>query len=402
MRANPGGAIAPKDVVGRDPLIKRLWEILEGQSVILTAERRIGKSSVIQKMHEEGRVNTVTILHDVEGRRTPLEFVERVYHDVFSLLSKKKKTAAGAQALLKYLAGVEIAGVVKLPESVAPHWKSLLEKIIEDLMMNQEDTVVFFWDEIPLMLRDIALTCGEEVAMELLDTLRALRQTHGKKLRMVFTGSIGLHHVAAALNEAGHANPATNDMNKVEVTPLDVGDAEELAERLLEGEGLHCERRTETIAAIASLTDYIPFYIHHAVSTLKSHGDHVDPDRVAEVISQALVAEQDPWDLEHYVNRLGIYYGPDRKPVVLAVLDELAAAENILSIDALHIQLQTKRFPESSHSGKDITSGNRETLLGLLKLLRNDHYVRQHPDDGSFEFRFTLIKRWWRTSRGLA
>ena len=41
MRANPGGAIDPKDVVGRDRLIARIWEILEGQSVVLTAERRI-------------------------------------------------------------------------------------------------------------------------------------------------------------------------------------------------------------------------------------------------------------------------------------------------------------------------------------------------------------------------
>lgn len=53
MRANPGGEIAPEDVVGRDRLIARLWETLTRQSVILVAERRMGKSCVVKKMLAE-------------------------------------------------------------------------------------------------------------------------------------------------------------------------------------------------------------------------------------------------------------------------------------------------------------------------------------------------------------
>jgi len=41
MKANPGGQIIPDQVVGRDGLIRDLWETLERQSVLLTAERRI-------------------------------------------------------------------------------------------------------------------------------------------------------------------------------------------------------------------------------------------------------------------------------------------------------------------------------------------------------------------------
>ena len=50
MKANPGGAIAPEDVIGRDKLIANLWNILDRQSVILSAERRMGKTTVIKKM----------------------------------------------------------------------------------------------------------------------------------------------------------------------------------------------------------------------------------------------------------------------------------------------------------------------------------------------------------------
>ena len=50
MKANPGGELALDEVIGRDQLIRRLWDTLNRQSVILIAERRMGKTSVIKKM----------------------------------------------------------------------------------------------------------------------------------------------------------------------------------------------------------------------------------------------------------------------------------------------------------------------------------------------------------------
>ncbi len=43
MRANPGGQIAPSEVIGRDRLIQRLWEILERQSLVLSAQATDGQ-----------------------------------------------------------------------------------------------------------------------------------------------------------------------------------------------------------------------------------------------------------------------------------------------------------------------------------------------------------------------
>jgi hypothetical protein len=47
MRTNPGGGLAPEEVVGRDALIADLWDKLERHSVMMTAERRMGKTSVL-------------------------------------------------------------------------------------------------------------------------------------------------------------------------------------------------------------------------------------------------------------------------------------------------------------------------------------------------------------------
>jgi hypothetical protein len=76
--------------------------------------------------------------------------------------------------------------VLTLPEGSHPQWKRLLVSVVEDLMEQQSGAVVFFWDEFPQMLHNIAKESPED-AMEILNTLRSLRQHH-ERLRMVLTG----------------------------------------------------------------------------------------------------------------------------------------------------------------------------------------------------------------------
>ncbi len=45
--------LAPKNVIGRDRLINQIWKMLKSYSLVFTEERRIGKTTVMQKMKEE-------------------------------------------------------------------------------------------------------------------------------------------------------------------------------------------------------------------------------------------------------------------------------------------------------------------------------------------------------------
>ena len=401
MKANPGGEIAPEDVIGRDRLIQRLWETLRSQSVVLVAERRIGKSSINKKMNAETPRSFLTMYRDVEGITTPIDFVERVYRDVAEHLSTITRTAGRVSALLEQLKGVEIAGLVKFPEAAGTHWKSLLEKTLEDLAEHQDCLVVLFWDELPTMLKNIAANSGEAIAMEVLDTLRGLRQMHSR-LRMVYSGSIGLHHVTAALREAGHGNPATNDMRIIEVPELAFEDACILAGKLLDGEQLQCEDRDATAQSIARATDGIPYYIHWVVAAMKDRGNVADAKLAEQIVTDAMVDDQDRWNLQHYRDRLKEYYGEDRLPVVLALLDELAAAKGPVKFDRLCSSLATSLTPDASPAAENILGGDRELLRDILTLLQRDHYLRRPPDEGTYGFRFPLIQRWWRVHRSLS
>ncbi len=389
MKANPGGRIAPSDVVGRDKLIAQLWDILERQSVVLTSERRIGKTQMVKKMKAEASEDVLAIFRDLESVRTPLEFVELVFRDVEEFLSRKARTASRTRQLLQQLAGTKVGGVVKFPKSVAPHWKTLLERTIEDLVEHQERPIVFFWDEVPYMLFNIKRgDGGEEGAMEVLDLLRQLRQTHDR-LRMVFTGSIGLHNVVTSLKAAGYAGDPTNDMRTINVPPLAPLDAEALALHLLEGEKIETENPEEIAQAIATAVDNIPYYIHHVVEELKFHIGDVNASVAGEMVDRRLRDPLDKWHLQHYRERIDTYYTPGQRRLALALLDILAA-DGPLTFDKLFNLIKSRM---------EIADEEVEKVRRMLTLLQRDHYIELETDK-TYRFRFPLIRRWWHLNRG--
>ncbi|MGB5064795.1 MAG: ATP-binding protein [Candidatus Competibacter sp.] len=395
MKANPGGAVSPENVMGRDRLIERLWVTLKHQSLVLVAERRMGKTCIIKKMEARPPDGTMIRVRDVGGVSSPIEFVERVAEDVEKHLNLFQKTATKTKELWAALGGTQILGV-KLPTTAAPHWKALLERILGDLAQHSDRPVILCWDELPWMLQKIARSEGETVVMDLLDTLRGLRQTH-TNLRMIYTGSIGLHHVVTALREEGYVNSPVNDMRTVEVPPLDDGHAEALAKALIQGEGLTSSALDETAAIIARRVDAIPFYIHHMVAAMADRGQAATPEIAETIVAEALANAQD-WDLEHFRSRLVTYYG-ERAEVVRALLDQLAETEP-LTLDELHERLKIN-LSRLGTNAQRMVEGDREALRTLLKLMQRDHYLHQDRD-GGYRFRFSLIRRWWRLDQGLA
>ncbi len=387
MKTNPGGALAPNEVVGRDRLIEKLWSILERQSLVLTAERRMGKTSIVKKMAAEPQSGMWVFFRDLEALRSPLEFVDCVYQDVQADLSRKGRTMNRVRIFMEQVGGLEMQGL-KLPKQAAPHWKTILTKTMEDLAEHQEGLLIFCWDEIPMMLDNIKRDRSETVAMEVLDTLRSLRQMV-PTVRMVFTGSIGLHHVITRLKEKGYANAPTNDMFTEDVSPLAFEDACNLARGLLAGEGIRVEEGEALVGAIARSVDCFPYYIHHVVDALRWTAQARTVAQVDEIVQANLRDDANRWDMAHYRERVDTYYAGVDRTLALGILDELATVDTSLMFQALLNRLNVQG-----------TEQEPELVRKVVTLLRRDHYVVQQQD-GSHGFKFSLIQRYWRMSRGL-
>ncbi len=387
MRANPGGLIPPAETVGRGRLIQQLWRTLEGRSVLLTAERRIGKTCVLKKMVAEPIPQVAAAYQDLEAVRTPLEFAE-----IVRAQAERLGMAGRAKGWLRrqyaHMQGAEIKGL-RFPLQGDPPWKQLLADTLARVDARRERLTVFAWDEIPLMLYNVREYQGAPIAMQVLDALRAMRHQHGS-VRMLLTGSVGLHNLVAALRREGYANDPTSDMASVEVPPLSAAAARGLAAELLAGERIEVSDVDAVAERIAAGVDGIPYFVHHVVGTMAGEGGRWDEERVSATIEQCLDATHDPWHLAHYRKRIDTYYEPEIRELALGFLDFLAIESVALPFSELFGRVKSV-----------VVTEDRELALDVLGLLHADHYVTR-DEAGNHRFRFDLVRRWWRRHRELA
>lgn len=92
--ASDSGKPAPSDIIGRDAFIADLWHILEERSLILSAERRFGKTYVIQKMEAEPPPGVLTFYQDMSDVHTAQALTEKICAGIVEKLPLIKKPLA--------------------------------------------------------------------------------------------------------------------------------------------------------------------------------------------------------------------------------------------------------------------------------------------------------------------
>lgn len=391
MTINPGGTLDITDVVGRDQHVARYWKVLKRQSLVLSAERRIGKTHIIKKMHEEGHKGFVTFYQDLEKVHTIPELVRALYDTVDDRLPRLTKAKHKAIELWSKIVP-DRRGQIALP-TAKENWKDLVTGAFEDVLdVFREDgaIVVFLWDELPLMLYNLVRGHGPDDAIQLLDLLRSIRHSHSSTLRFVFTGSIGLHLVLADLRRKGNANDATNDMLQEVVPPLSPPDAMTLTIRLLASLGPSPQDPAPLADQIVEQVGGFPYYIHHVVDRLDTYPQPIALGDVDSAIDDIVHGDLDPAHMSWYAERIPLYYDDASASLAFHILDVLAKARKPLQKNDL-INLVRHQHPESRD----------EAIHAVCATLRRDHYLTQHSSaqGPTLSFRWPLVKRWWSENR---
>ncbi len=384
LRVNPGGRLDQSQVVGRDALIESIWGRLEQQSVLLTSERRMGKTCVMRKMREEPPLRTCPVQRSLQGINKPEEFARALVADI-------EANASGvlAKPFLKRLrkAGVKRVGAKSVEVEFEPAtdeaWKDVVVETFETIDSGVDERLVFLWDELPHMVEAIEGRRDAGTARDVLDVLRHVRETY-PSVRMVLSGSLGIHHVVDRLRLEGGSWAPTNDVTLIDVPPLDGLDATYLAGELLHNESIECEGdEGELAGAIASQVDCVPYYIHHVVDQLRQRGGSpASESAVTEVVEGVLTDPDDPLQLRHYVDRVPVYY-PREVELAYAVLDVVSNRPEGHSQAEIANLLAAQMEPPDA-----------ERLHDLLELLCKDHYL-----EPGYRFRLELVRRAWRAKR---
>ena len=380
----------PEVVFGRDTTIAEVWRLLEKRSVYMNDLRRIGKTMILRAMKENPKEGWAVIKRDLGRCHSPEDFAALVYRDVISELKGAKKFMRQMQSLLGKGSGVQI-GPIKLPDGRVVPWKEVLERTFADLdaaIAKKEIKVVFLWDEVPFLLDNIIKNAeddhGERLAMQVLDVMRSLGQDY-PNVKMVLTGSIGLHHILSQLRDENYINSPLNDMKPLAPGPLSREDGVKFAQRMLDERGVDWEEGCEE--TIATLVGHVPFYIESFVDGLRA-GEQIRAEDLEAALTERLTNPDDDWDLPHYANRLRRYFGDDER-WVLAILDFLAGEDGFQGNSAIIDSLQA--------TGDKL---DPEVVRKLLKLLHRDHYLERNAE-GKWAFRLEIVKRWWKLERGI-
>lgn len=364
-----------------------MWEILEGRNIYMNDLRRVGKTMILRKMELEPKQGFLVVKRDLGGFHSAAEFATQAYRDSFHLLSAKKKTLRRMADFLKDLSGTEIGGIIKLPDGKAAPWKEILRRTffdLQDVLEEMNLLMVFLWDEVPFLLDNVIKHGDPKAAEEILDTLRSLSQDY-PRVRMVLTGSIGLHHILLSLRAKGYAHSPLNHMERVAPGPLEPTDAEQLARELISGIEQPCPDLNGCSRELAGSVGCVAFYIHKLASRLPNRP--ITIELIKQTLQEELLHPDNDWDLAHYRNRVRTYYGAEEQ-VVLHILDSVAVSESSLSFAAIRKQV-------ASQSSFD----DEERLRELLHLLQQDHYLNHEPS--GYRFRYPLIRRWWLLNRDL-
>jgi hypothetical protein len=379
MKPNPGGALQPTQVIGREGLIAECWRTLASTSVALFAPRRIGKTSVLTRMAAEPPPGIVVARRDLEGLESAAEFVHVLFEDVEEVLGRWRCTARRARSHVEKLA-IETQHIkVQLQ---GPGWKRLLDRLFEDLeeqLANRGELLVLMWDEVTLFLDDLMRRGRHDEAMSWLDSLRAARQRH-PHVRMILTGSIGFGEVLRRLQRShGYRNRPLNDVRKLSVPLLDVEGSTRLISGLLHGKA----DDPALIEAMLASSEGHPFVIQLLADKLLQLPNPTAGD-VDACLRQLLRPPGDPLDLTHYIERIDKQFDSDCAAVARAVLDVLARADGGRTqaelIDALSVH--------------DV-----ELVRSSIRQLEDDFYLRR--DEERLVFMLDLLRQFWREERGL-
>lgn len=360
----------PDDVVGREGDVAAICGALETTSVVLTGERRMGKTSLARVVERDARTSGWTVVRQSgEGYTDVAQFTEAL----IASLEKTSGPLARAGRTVRDRWGIQI-GPLQIDPASGPRF---LDDAIATAVDAVDGRLLLVLDELPVLTRELERRQeGDGVAI--LHSLRRLRQEHGMKLRMLCLGSIGFHHVV----RGGHG--VLNDLTQHRLAPLEPGEAAYLAQCLLLGVDLDADAD-----AVAREVEGVPYYVHHLVSAMRrvNPSSPLDADAVGALVREAIADPNDPWDLRHYRDRIGPYFG-EAAPLARAVLDVVARSDDGLAPADVASRIATDG---------DIAPVDADELRDVLERLESDHYLVRDGDRRRFAF--VLVQRAWLQNR---
>lgn len=374
-----GPPVTGEDFYGRHAELKKAHEYLDtNHSLVLSAPRRIGKSSFAKKLIEEKKSQGWKCVYiDLEGIQTQDEFLKLLV-DKFNNSKIWTQAAVAAEGLIdRLMSGIKEIGPIKLDFSKPEIAKSLYITLAESID-HKKDTLVVM-DELPLFLNIIDKEdTDHSKAGFLLNWFRSLRQVSSSNIRWIFCGSVGLHNFTSMRN----LSMTINDMISFDFDALSLLEGQGLIKALSESLKIPINDKMSQYI-LDQLEWHIPYFIQLLFTTIKNNTD-IEKGVTESMIDTAIDQLAHADFLNTWYERLVEYNG--YREIAEILLNIISETDLGLSKEEL-LKIYTQYTEDS------IFKANTKLSL-ILNMLEHDGYLMR-MSGGVRRFRSPLLKRWW-------
>ena len=376
--------------------------VRDGTHTLLTAQRRMGKTSLVRELLrqlEEER-DFATVFVDLEAANDPADAVAEIAIRAKPVQSAWTRILSGfANRLgdvrdhIDELALHELK--VKLRAGIdAGTWQRQADQVFAALA-SSDKRVVLAIDELPILVNrllkgpDYRITPDRKAtADQFLAWLRKNGQDHRGAVTLIISGSVSLEPVLRQAGLSAHANI----YSPLELHPWSHDTATRCLAALAQSYDLDlaADVRTEVCRRlrccvphhIQQFFDYLHQHLRRNGSTTATIED------VALVYERELLSVRGQIDLEHYEVRLRMVLGDKGYGTALELLTEAAVNDGLLTDKAVGSYRDTL---ESSHDAA-------VAIEDVLYSLEHDGYLQRQAD--GYMFVSGLLEDWWRARHG--
>ncbi len=392
MRNITGTPVEHDDFFDRPRDLARLQRELEnGANLLLTAPRRVGKTSLVLRLCElERQAGHGAVFINVEGCHDELAFAEKLvdglnesglHPETLSRLALAfRKTRQAISGLKLGAAGVDIE-----VEEVDEPGQSTLGRALESVFRKIEaggKSVLLAIDEIPEMLLALGKQeNGADRVSRLLHSLRALRQTYRHQVRWVFLGSIGLDSFVDDRN----LRKTINDLTSVTIDALSEVEADQFLTRLGDGNRLPLSpaQRSQIIKRLGwPLPHHLQIVFHALVdSETTATNDKAIEAAFTRLLQPGNLSQFDTWR-----QRLDEQFSQNDAQAAKDALKHFCQHPKGRSRSQVLNALMTTR-PSADPAAVE------DQLARLLQMLQRDGYLIENK--GRYAFRSFLLREYW-------
>ena len=379
-----GSPVEGENFFGRENELTAAWaHIKKGNSLILSAPRRVGKSSFAKKLlsyAEEENWNTLEInLEEIQSEQKFVElFVEKLQAENWW---KKSLNNAG-ETLNQLLESIKPS--ISFGDATATlEWKSRKPDIYSKLkkLLNHEQPTLIMVDEVTILLNGFLNTDKEQGIDSVeffLNWLRSFRQVKGTRIHWVFCSSIGIDNFTNRHN----LSYTFNDIKSFPLAAFDEETSMAFIKELAKSDNISLQ--DEIIRVIFKKIDWcLPYFIQVLYFNYQNLVISYSKPNDASTLNSAYQELIDSKELNTWDERLAEYQ--ELEEYARLMLKNLSKTKPGAKRETLLELLRAKSNDEAK----------AETYLNkILYMLKNDGYIIDMPK-GKYGFRSPLLRDFW-------